>query len=115
MLFSLENIVPTIFSCMLQNPIVSIFYYHMPFFSNVEKRVYAGFASLVSTISIILLPSATLHKWTEHGKQSLMDTVSEGDGWPTELMCSCILILKKINKKIITFWKFVLTWFLTEL
>ena len=39
MLFSLKNTVVTVFSCIIQNPIVSVWYYHMPFFSNVETQV----------------------------------------------------------------------------
>ena len=39
MLFSLKNTVFTVFSCIIQNPIVSVWYYHMPFFSNVETQV----------------------------------------------------------------------------
>ena len=39
MLFSLKNTVFTVFSGIIQNPIVSVWYYHMPFFSNVETQV----------------------------------------------------------------------------
>ena len=39
-LFSLKNTVFTVFSCIIQNPVVSVWYYHMPFFSNVEAQVW---------------------------------------------------------------------------
>ena len=39
MLFSLKNTVITVFSGIIQNHIISVRYYHMPFFSNVETQV----------------------------------------------------------------------------
>ena len=39
MLFSLKNTVFTVFTGIIQNPIVLVWYYHMPFFSNVETQV----------------------------------------------------------------------------
>ena len=39
MLFSLKNTFFTVFSCIIQNPIVSVWYYRLPFFSNVETQV----------------------------------------------------------------------------
>ena len=38
MSFSLKNTVFTGFSGIVQNPVVSVWYYHMPFFSNVETQ-----------------------------------------------------------------------------
>ena len=37
--FLLENTVFTVFSGIIHNPIISVWYYHMPFFSNVETQV----------------------------------------------------------------------------
>ena len=39
MLFLLKHTVFTVFSGTIKNPIVSVWYYHMPFFSNVETQV----------------------------------------------------------------------------
>ena len=39
MLFSLKNIVFTVFSCIIKNHSVLVWYNHMPFFSNVEAQV----------------------------------------------------------------------------
>ena len=38
MLFSLKNTVFRVFSCIIQNTIVSVWYYHMPFSGNVETQ-----------------------------------------------------------------------------
>ena len=38
-LFSLENRAFTVFSGIIQNPAVSVWYYHLPFLSNVEIQV----------------------------------------------------------------------------
>ena len=39
MLFSLETIVFAIFFCIIKNPLVSVWYYHLPFLSNIETQV----------------------------------------------------------------------------
>ena len=38
MLFSLENTVFTVFSCIIQNSVLSLCYYLLPFFINVETQ-----------------------------------------------------------------------------
>ena len=40
MTISMENIVFSIFSCIFQNHVVSVWYYHLPFLSNIETQVY---------------------------------------------------------------------------
>ena len=42
MLFALKNTVFTVISCIIQNSVVTVWYYHMPFFSDVEKKVNDG-------------------------------------------------------------------------
>ena len=37
--FSLDNIVLTICSGIFQNPVVLVWYYHLPFYSNIETQV----------------------------------------------------------------------------
>ena len=39
MLFLMKNTVFTVFCCIIQNRVVSVWYNHMPFFSDVETQV----------------------------------------------------------------------------
>ena len=48
MLFSLKNTVLTVFSGVIQNPIVAVCHYHMPFFSHVETQVTIGMGGIVN-------------------------------------------------------------------
>ena len=47
MQFSLKNTV----SCIIQNPVVSVWYYHLPFFSNIEIQVCYYSLTLTDTLS----------------------------------------------------------------
>ena len=38
---------PRLVSCIIQNPVVSVWYYHMAFFSNVETQVNGKFSSWI--------------------------------------------------------------------
>ena len=55
MLFSLKTLLLQ-FACIIQNPVVSVWYYHLPFFINVETQVpplslyfYINFENYVTT------------------------------------------------------------------
>ena len=68
----------SIIFCIIQHPIVSVWYYHMPFFSNVETQVshivFVWFCFLIIFCLTILLPYFTLSplstqcisNWTLH-------------------------------------------------
>ena len=56
--FSLRNIVFTIFSNIIYNPVVLVLYYHFPFYSYIEKQVIYEYDPLiVNTQSLKALPS----------------------------------------------------------
>ena len=45
--FSFENFIFTIFSGIIKNPVVSVWYYHLPFLSNIETQVKSGLPSAI--------------------------------------------------------------------
>ena len=60
MLFLLKNTVFTVLSGKIQNPVVLVLYYHMPFFSNVDTQVTTNGAQMTSTQS----PTGLIQNYT---------------------------------------------------
>ena len=55
MLFSLENSVFTEFFGIIRNPVASVWYYHMPFFSNVETQVIYNAAGCSTNSRFVII------------------------------------------------------------
>ena len=59
-LLSLKNTVYTMFSCIIQNPVLSVWCYHLPLFGNVETLV-GSYMLLEATAYPLSLPSFVFH------------------------------------------------------
>ena len=55
MLFPLENIVFKVYTSTIQNPVVSVWYNHLPFFSNVQTPVVGMVVVIVTVFTVLAL------------------------------------------------------------
>ena len=78
MLFSLNNTVLTVFSGIIQNPVISVWQYHMPFFSNVETQVSKRREGVLPNNSSVCLIEFSGHEGLKAYKPTVLHIITSG-------------------------------------